>query len=158
MRDDTTFCVLKQIVTPEEAETLRKIRNECKDFMTRDTTEITYEQQQKWFASLPDSFKIYLLYDIQLGVIGVPIGYGLIREENDCYLISGGLTETSRGKGVGNILFEYLIGNVGRDKPLRLEVLKNNNRAFNVYNNLGFRVYSDDGKIIKMEYYYDSSI
>ena len=47
---------------------------------------------------------------------------------------------------------------VDRKKNIRLEVLKNNTKAFFIYNKLGFRVYEDDGKIIKMEYKYDSTI
>ena len=44
--------VLKNIETLEEAQVLRNIRNECKDFMTRDTSYISVEQQTRWFNSL----------------------------------------------------------------------------------------------------------
>ena len=40
--------VLKRVKTAEEAESLRIIRNHCKDFMTRDTSYISENQQQKW--------------------------------------------------------------------------------------------------------------
>lgn len=149
--------VLKKIETLEEALILRNIRNECREFMTRDTSYISEEQQKRWYANLKPDFKIFLLYSVELGVISSPIGYGLLREEGDSVLISGGLVESERGKGYGSILFNYLIKNV-KDKKIKLEVLKSNTRAFVIYNNLGFRVVNDDGELITMEYNYDSPI
>lgn len=152
------FVVMTPVTTPEEAEQLRGIRNECKNFMTRDTGYIMEDQQQRWFKNLSSDIKIYLLHLVEHGVVSSSIGYGLIREEDGYSLISGGLLEQYRGKGFGTILFQYLLKNVNQELPIRLEVLKNNTKAFLVYNKLGFRVYSDDGKVIKMEYVYDSSI
>jgi len=149
--------VLKKIESLEEALILRNIRNECREFMTRDTSYISQEQQKRWYANLKSDFKIFLLYSVELGVISSPIGYGLLREEGDSVLISGGLVESERGKGYGSILFNYLIKNI-KDKKIKLEVLKSNTRAFVVYNNLGFRVVNDDGELITMEYNYDSPI
>lgn len=151
------FLVLKQIENLEEAMILRNIRNQCREFMTRDSSYISEEQQRRWYNNLKPDFKIYLLYSVEMGVVSSPIGYGLIREEGDFSLISGGLIESERGKGYGTILFNYLIKNV-ENKNIKLEVLKSNTRAFVIYNNLGFRVINDDGEIITMEYNYDSPI
>ncbi len=154
--------VLKNIETLEEAQVLRNIRNECKDFMTRDTSYISVEQQIRWFNSLKredkKDYKIYLLYEVINGVVATAIGYGLIKKEGSFSLISGGLIESCRGKGYGSTLFTYLIGNVDAGSDIKLEVLKSNTRAFVIYNKLGFRVISDDGEIITMEYHYDSQI
>lgn len=150
--------VLKRIETLEEALILRNIRNQCKDFMTRDTSYISEEQQKRWFANLSEETKIYILYSVEFGVISSPVGYGLIRKEGDFSVVSGGLIESCRGKGYGKVLFEYLIKNIEKESPIRLEVLKTNTRAFVIYNNLGFRVLKDDGEIITMEYNYDSAI
>jgi len=43
--------VFKRVTTPAEAEILRTIRNECKDYMTRSTEYITPEQQAEWFKT-----------------------------------------------------------------------------------------------------------
>lgn len=157
---ETPFLVLNPIKTQDEVFLLRNIRNECREFMTRDTTYITVEQQQKWYEKNKNnkSIKLYLLHLVELGVITSPIGYGLIREEDGYYLISGGLIKTCRGFGYGSILFDYLIKNTDTNFPIKLEVLKSNIKAFSIYNKLGFRVVNDDGKIITMEYYYDSVI
>lgn len=151
------FLVLRKIETLDDAMLLRNIRNQCREFMTRDISYISEEQQKRWFMNLKPDFKIYILYSVEMGLVTSPIGYGLIREEGEYSLISGGLIESERGKGYGSTLFNYLIKNV-ENKKIKLEVLKSNTRAFVIYNNLGFRVINDDGEIITMEYNYDSPI
>lgn len=152
--------VLKEVSNLFEAEELRKIRNECKDFMTRSTEYISEEQQASWFEKLDkENNKVYILYASEMGVIRYSIGFGYIRYEDDAALITLGLQQSSRGKGLGKTLFKMLL-NIAKEKliPVRLEVLKTNIKAFSIYNEAGFRVVEDDGKIIKMEYYYDSAI
>lgn len=144
--------VLKRVETLEDAEKLRIIRNDCKDFMTRDCSFIAKEQQQRWFTNISKNIEVFLLYNIVDGVIVTPIGYGLIKKEEDKYLISGGLIETERNKGYGKVLFGYLLKNIKPDLPIMLEVLKTNIRAFAIYNSLGFVVTADDGNIITMHY------
>lgn len=155
-----TDLILKEITNKEESYILRNIRNECKNFMTRSTEYITIEQQDLWYSNLDRTKNLpYLLYSIDMGVIFSPIGYGFIREENGSILLSGGLIESERGKGYGSCLFNILLKQALKKKlPIKLEVLKTNNKAFSIYNGLGFRVVEDDGKVIKMEYFYDSVI
>ena len=143
-----------------DVEELRKIRNECKDFMTRNNNTISAEQQKKWWSNLDtETNKLFLLHEVFDGVAGIVIGYGYIRIENNEVLITGGLSATERGKGHGKKLFEYLVEISKKfGLPIKLELLKTNNRAFSIYNSIGFRVIGDDGKKIYMEYYYDSVI
>lgn len=152
--------VMIPVQTEDDVEKLRQIRNVCKNFMTRNTDEISYEQQQNWYKNLnKDDNKLFLLHKTYCGVISDRIGYGYIRVEDGAVLLTGGLIEAERAKGYGQILFEYLVKNSEPfNLPIKLEVLKTNMKAFAVYNKIGFRVTGDDGKIIKMEYYYDSVI
>jgi len=152
--------VMIPVQTEDDVERLRQIRNVCKNFMTRNTDEISYEQQQNWYKNLnKDDNKLFLLHKTYCGVIADRIGYGYIRVEDGAVLLTGGLIEVERAKGYGQILFEYLVKNSEPfNLPIKLEVLKTNMKAFAVYNKIGFRVTGDDGKIIKMEYYYDSVI
>jgi ribosomal protein S18 acetylase RimI-like enzyme len=152
--------IMVPVRTEDEVERLRQIRNICKDFMTRNTSEISYEQQQNWYKNInKETNRLFLLHKIHYGVVDDMIGYGYIRVEDGIVLLTGGLIESERNKGYGSILFEYLVKNSESFKlPIKLEVLKTNMKAFAVYNKIGFRVIGDDGKIIKMEYYYDSVI
>ena len=151
--------VLKAVETAPEVEYLRQIRNQCRDFMTRNTNYISVEDQIKWFSGLDGTIDLYLVYDIQHGVIVTPVGYGLLRHENGVVTISGGLIESERGKGYGSWLFNCLVNLAKQyDIPIRLEVLKSNLKAFGIYSKLGFRVIDDNGRVITMEYHYDSVI
>jgi len=152
--------VMISVNSENDVETLRKIRNECSGFMTRNTSKITFAQQQVWFKNLDMvTNKLFLLHEVYYGVASSVVGYGYIRVEDETVLLTGGLVESSRGKGYGQFLFNSLLLNSKKfNLPIKLEVLKSNMVAFSVYNKIGFRVTGDNGKIIKMEYYYDSVI
>ena len=154
------YILLRPIKTLDDIEVLREIRNSCKDFMTRNTSTITREQQQTWYLNIDkEKNNLYLVERVSYGVITDTIGYGYLRIENETVLLTGGLIESVRGQGYGSRLFELLLQESKKFKlPIKLEVLKTNMRAFAVYNKLGFRVISDDGKILEMEYHYDSVI
>lgn len=152
--------ILVEIKDASGIEHLRLVRNHCRLYMTRNTSEISTEQQALWYSNLDRTTnKIYLLHEIHCGVAATVIGYAYLRIEDGCVLLSGGLLPDDRGKGHGTVLFEYLVDNAKKfNKPIKLEVLKSNMKAFSIYNKIGFRVVSDDGKVITMEYYYDSTI
>lgn len=154
------FIVMTTVKSESDVESLRIIRNLCKDFMTRNTSKISKEQQKEWYSSLDlNTNKLYLLHKIHHGVISEQIGYGYIRIEDNSVLLTGGLIESERGKGFGTTLFNYLVQNCKAfNLPIKLELLKTNMIAFSVYNKIGFRVIRDDGNIITMEYRYDSVI
>jgi len=154
------FIVLVPVQTSFDAESLRIIRNECRNYMTRSTNLIEKEQQLNWWNNLnKDTNKLYLVHKVFHGVAATIVGYGYIRVENGEVLLTGGLTESERGKGHGKTLFGALAKLAEQfELPIKLELLKSNTKAFVVYNSLGFRVTEDDGKIIKMEYHYDSVI
>lgn len=157
--NDTTL-LLKLVRNNDELETLRVIRNTCRDFMTRQTYEITSEMQQIWWQRLDKSVNFpYLFFKSEHGVIIDPIGYGYVRFENGEVLLTGGLIPTERGQGYGKTLFELMINSSMRyNAPIKLEVLNSNKNAFEMYKKLGFEIISSDDKITKMEYLYDSVI
>ena len=150
--------VFKRVTTPQEAEMLRVIRNTCKDFMTRSNAHITEEQQKEWFLTAHEKYNLFLAYEIQHGACIVDVGYGLVHKNADESLLTGGLLPSYRGKGVGQLLFKFLLNSCDRSKPIRLEVLKSNTKAFIVYIKLGFEVIGETDKIYHMEYKYDSPI
>ena len=153
-----TQLVFKRVTTPTEAEMLRVIRNQCKDFMTRTTTEITFEQQQEWFKTAYKKYELYLVYAVEYGACIVDAGYGLIHLNEGEYLLTGGLVPSYRDKGLGSNLFKFLIDNCNKQLPIRLEVLKTNVRALKTYEKLNFTTVYENEKIYFMEYKYDSVI
>lgn len=115
-----------------EWEAMRQIRNACREFMTRDTHEITEEEQAAWVEGLDRAACCPCL----LFVKGEPIGYGLLRKEGEQWWLSGGLLPEWRGKGWGTILFGLLLMKAPR--PVYLEVKLSNRKAVRLYAKLGF--------------------
>jgi len=151
--------VFKRVTTPAEAEILRTIRNDCKDYMTRSTDYITPVQQEEWFKTAYKKYELYIAYAIEHGAIAVNAGFGVIHLEPDQYLLTGGLTQDYRDKGLGTPLFKFLIDNCNKQLPIRLEVLKDNTRAYKTYEKLGFVPTGEvNDRVIFMEYKYDSVI
>ena len=145
---------LEEVNSESKAEELRKVRNECRLYMTNNTDLITPEQQKEWFNSLDRTTFIPLLYiEIACGVCVDPVGYGILRSFDGVTLLTGGLLETERNKGLGAKLFMDLIDTARErfDQPIGLEVLKTNHRAYRLYTKLGFKpVYSTE-RIFYME-------
>ena len=138
--EDVTY-LLAEVDTHDKAETLRLIRNECCTFMTNNTEKISSEQQQNWYESLDRSQMIpYLFVENAAGVCFFPVGYGLIRSKEAVTLLTGGLKENQRNKGLGVELFLCLIDKAKEtwDQPIHLEVRLDNPRAQKLYQNLGF--------------------
>jgi ribosomal protein S18 acetylase RimI-like enzyme len=135
-------------INENNLEILRVIRNECAEFMTRSNAYVNREGQITWFDSInKNEIKPYLFKN-DIGVIG----YGLIRIE-DSFLLSGGLMPELRGQGLGESLFQELINKcqeIDKDKPIDLEVLRSNVRAYKLYQKLGFIETKSDDKIISM--------
>lgn len=154
------FVVLKPVENDYDVESLRVVRNECRNYMTRNTNLISFEQQKNWWNNLDkENMKLFLLHKVVCGVAGFVIGYGVIRIENGEVLLTGGLNQTERGKGHGKQLFNYLVENSKQYKlPIKLELLKSNTRAFDTYKSIGFVVIGEDETKIYMEYQYDSVI
>jgi ribosomal protein S18 acetylase RimI-like enzyme len=126
----------------EDVETLRLIRNSCREFMTRDQRAITRAGQQAWWQDRdPETVRCYVFE-----IAGLAAGYGLIRLEDGpggegrAAWLSGGLRPVYRGRGLGRPLFQQLIA-LAPEQPW-LEVLVDNERAIRLYTSLGFRVIS----------------
>ena len=158
--EDQNNILIKLVTSDSDVETLRVIRNSCRNFMTRQTHEIDKDSQMMWWQKLDKTTNFpYLLYKAEYGVIVYPIGYGYVRFENGEVLLTGGLMPEERGKGHGKRLFQLMIDSSKRyNAPIKLEVLNTNTNAFEMYKKLGFEVISSDDRITKMEYHYDSVI
>ena len=150
--------VFKRVTTSAEAEILRTIRNDCREFMTRSTDYITPEQQAEWFKDAFKKYELYIVYKIEMGVVVFDAGFGVIHKNENEFLLTGGLIPSARDKGLGKEVFKFLIDQCHKSLPIRLEVLKANTRAFKTYENLNFKVTGESDRLYFMEYQYDSVI
>lgn len=136
-----------KMVEKGDIQKLRRIRNKCRFYMTRNKNKITRKEQHDWYKNLNKSELIpYLFYKKNK-----KIGYGIIRVEKDYCLVTGGLINRMRGMGLGSILFNLLCEECLKFKnEVRLEVLKTNTRAFNLYKNIGFVVTNESDTLYYM--------
>jgi len=153
-----TQIVFKRVTTPAEAEILRTIRNKCREYMTRSTDYITPEQQEEWFKTAFRKYDLYIAYAIEHGVCIVDAGFGVVHKNEDEFLLTGGLVPEYRDKGLGKIIFKFLVDQCHKSLPIRLEVLRTNTRAYKTYEGLNFRVTGENDNLYFMEYQYDSVI
>ena len=153
-----TQIVFKRVTTPAEAEILRTIRNKCREYMTRSTDFITPEQQEVWFKTAFRKYDLYIAYAIEHGVCIVDAGFGVVHKNEDEFLLTGGLVPEYRDKGLGKIIFKFLVDQCHKSLPIRLEVLKTNTRAYKTYESLNFKVTGENDNLYFMEYQYDSVI
>ena len=153
-----TQIVFKRVTTPAEAEILRTIRNKCREYMTRSTDYITSEQQEEWFKTAFRKYDLYIAYAIEHGVCIVDAGFGVVHKNEDEFLLTGGLVPEYRDKGMGKLVFKFLVDQCHKSLPIRLEVLKTNTRAYKTYEGLNFRVTGENDNLYFMEYQYDSVI
>ena len=153
-----TQIVFKRVTTPAEAEILRTIRNKCREYMTRSTDFITPEQQEEWFKTAFRKYDLYIAYAIEHGVCIVDAGFGVVHKNEDEFLLTGGLVPEYRDKGMGKLVFKFLVDQCHKSLPIRLEVLKTNTRAYKTYEGLNFSVTGENDNLYFMEYKYDSVI
>lgn len=118
---------------------VRKIRNQCRIFMTNNRSEISIIKQLSWYlkiyrkANMSGNMTCFLFK-----VDNFNSGFGLIRIVNDRYWITGGLKSNQRGKGFGKILFKDLLEKIPSNE-VWLEVLDTNGVAKNLYQKIGFK-------------------
>lgn len=118
---------------------VRKIRNQCRSFMTNDTSAISYIKQLAWYLKAyrnenkNGESTCYLFKSNNNNS-----GFGYVRKIAGKYWITGGLSPDQRGKGLGKILFKRLIEQIPGES-VWLEVLLSNSVARKLYNELGFR-------------------
>jgi ribosomal protein S18 acetylase RimI-like enzyme len=147
--------MLIPITTLEQVELLRQIRNDCRLFMTRSTNEISKEQQLDWYNLIDrNKMRLFLFYENYHGVSSPgPIGYGVVKIENNEVLLTGGLSSKQRNKGMGIVLFDMLVKESKKlNLPIKLEVLKTNERAKTIYDRLGFVTTGETDTVYEMIY------
>lgn len=145
--------VMLPVVTLSDAMKLRRIRNEARQFMTRDQKPISRFKQWRWHRTQSgNSMWAYLLCTPE------PVGYGLLRCDNKFvsptgdadwsgrHWVSGAVLAERRGVGFGRRIFEFMTA-VGLEhaeqcihrRQLWLEVWQSNTRARHLYESLGYR-------------------
>lgn len=132
----------------QDVESLRVIRNSCREFMTSMTDEISPEVQAKWWVGSPIFRGTPLLF--HLLTEPNPIGFGLLRVQGVMWL-TGGLLPRFRGVGYGAPLFKTLIAlSLGSGLEPWLRVRSDNERAIKLYRSLNFSAERQSRVIVEL--------
>lgn len=132
---------------------MRRIRNDCRQYLTHNSLYISEDEQRAWFQSTyltelsRGTFRAFLArYD-------EPCGYGIVRTQDGRAWLTGGLLPQHRGRGLGRDLFLFL-----RDYALLtygnawLDVFRSNGRALALYTSIGFVISEETDQLCVMGY------
>ena len=134
--------VAKQVITLEQAQLVRIIRNTVRHYMTQHTTFISSEDQSSWFNLVVkgnDSIHLYLYYDEYDSIVGygmVNKGYGTLA-----------LLEEFRNKGYGTQIYKHLHSLYN---PLKIDIYCDNNPSLVSAIKAGFKIVSVDDKCVHL--------
>jgi ribosomal protein S18 acetylase RimI-like enzyme len=127
------------IDSPAKAEELRVLRNECAEWMTNDTSQITPERQQQFYTEKIAAGKIE---GFLMRAGGLPVAYGLlIWDEQGRAWSSTGVAVSQRGQGYG---MAVTIENVRRAHahgvPMHAEVRRDNTGQQKICRRIGYQI------------------
>lgn len=136
----------------QDLESVRKVRNSVREYMTNNQDYISIEEQQDWFKNLDHRRVRVFLYYAPGSAGAVPAGYGIIRLIDDEPWLTGALLEKFRRFGHGRSLFRRLayVALLNHD-VVRLNAWETNERALRTYRSLGFKEYDRKDELIYME-------
>lgn len=142
----------KNITTLEEAEELRVLRNECAEWMTKDTSQISPERQAEFFRSkiVPGAIEGFLMYSDDEAV-----AYGLLIWDGEGRAWSStGVKISARGRGFGKTV---TVENVRRAHahgvPMWAEVRADNAGQQKICRSIGYEItdtFTRDGLVIDL--------
>ena len=126
--------LFREATTEWEAEVIRVIRNTGRQWMTRDTREITYDQQRVWWqARNAETCRIWLGR-----VAETDVAYGLLRLAEGRWWASLAVLPRYQGNGYGTEIYRYLAAATEHD--VYAEILADNTPSIKACLNAGFTI------------------
>jgi len=125
----------RPVKTLEEVETLRQIRDSGRQWMTRNTAEITPEQQRAWWltACRDPNLRLWLFSEA-----ATDIGYGLLRLEADRLWCSLAVLPRYQGQGYGTVIYRWLA--LSTTEAVWAEILADNTPSIRACLKAGYQI------------------
>jgi len=131
----------KPVSTLSDILAVRRIRNECRSFLTNYTGYISIPRQIYWYftyyhkAARTGIYRIFIARNNK----GIPIGYGALHRSDQELLITECVAEKYRGQGNGRAILKKLIDIAKREKlPLIAEIRATNKISIALHIKCGF--------------------
>ena len=138
------------IASLDDAQALRVLRNECAAWMTRDTSPISKEKQERFYRERLATGQVegFLMFDD-----GVPVAYGLLVPDSEGRVWSStGVKTTARGKGLGRLATVEVARRAhARGVPIWAEVRRDNAGQQRICRTVGYEqvsVTARDGFVV----------
>lgn len=117
-----------------DAEIVRTIRNSGRQWMTRDTHEITPAEQIAWWERRdPVICRIWIVR-----IAATDIGYGLLRQEGDRVWASLAVLPQFRGQGYGTMIYRWLA--LATPSEVWAEILADNTPSIRACLKAGYQI------------------
>jgi GNAT superfamily N-acetyltransferase len=128
------------VKTIEEAQTMREIRNSVREYMTRDTDDISPQRQYQWFYNKYGSGKYdaYLFYNAR----GCCVGYGMLTSTDGKVWGTLAVKKEFQNQGYGTAIYQYLI-------RVCTEFKKQYEDFTKLYENLWIEIYADNAESLR---------
>lgn len=131
----------KPVTTLSEALAVRRIRNECRAYLTNFTGYISIPRQIYWYftyyrkAARAGTYRIFIARDGK----GLSIGYGALYRSGGELLVTECVAEKYRGRGYGHAILKKLITTAKREGlPLIAEIRATNKISIGLHKKCGF--------------------
>lgn len=143
---------LRPVQRVEQAQEIALIRNSGREFMTKDKDEISPERQAQWFAHTYVGANADGRLFAFVGYDGAEaVAYGLVKQHDGEFWVTGVIAPQAQGKGYGEELFKFLTDfALHRSTHVMLDVLKSNTKAQKLYAKLGYTEVGSKGDVIVM--------
>lgn len=127
--------IFRLATTGWDAEVVRVIRNSGRQWMTRDTREIGYDDQQEWWAmcAIEQAMRIWIGRLAEMDV-----AYGLLRLEDRRWWASLAVLPRYQGQGYGCEIYRYLASAI--DQDVYAEILADNTPSIKACLNAGYQI------------------
>ncbi len=129
------------INTLSDALIVRRIRNECRTYLTNYTDYINVPKQIYWYftyyrmAAQDGKYRIFIARDDK----NQPVGYGALHRHNGELLITECVAEVFRRQGYGQMILKKLINIAKHEKlPLIAEIRTTNKISIALHKKFGF--------------------
>jgi len=124
-----------------DALAVRRIRNECRTYLTNYTGYISIPRQIYWYftyyrrAARTGKYRIFIARNGK----NQPVGYGALHHHNEEFLITECVAGVFRGHGYGHAILKKLTNIAGREKlPLIAEIRGTNKISIALHKKFGF--------------------
>lgn len=134
-------------------EALRQVRNECRDYMTGHTAEITPEQQQNWWDHVVDhTNNWFYVFSLEPDASRPQdfIAFAALSYHDGTMWPTYGLRASHRGCGIGREVIQFTL--IAAQGPLRGNLLASNEAVKKLDYELGWNPIGEHDGIIDVEY------